>query len=108
MASNTSLIKKLQKAINGKGAKLLYHTSQWYSDKEDRPITVYSIKQAIWDDEKNKFINKELFSSTSQIQIVLYLRDYWYLLTDQELPTNNLMWNEIREKYIGGMLNART
>ena len=48
MAANITLIKKLQKAINSRGERLLYNTSQWYSDKQQRPITVYHIKKAMY------------------------------------------------------------
>ena len=53
-AANITLIKKLQTAINSKGEKILYNTSQWYSDKQKRPVTVYHIKKAVWDEEKQK------------------------------------------------------
>lgn len=96
MASNTTLIKKLQHAINDKGERLLYHTSQWYSEDEQRPITRYSIQQAVWDEDKGKFVNKLLFSASSQIQILLYLRDYWYNLNGWEIPNNNKIWNKIK------------
>ena len=77
----------------------MYSTSQFYSDKSDRPITIYHIKQAYWDEKKQKYLNQELFNSTSQIQIVLYLRDLWYSLNGKELPTDNEQWNELRERY---------
>lgn len=97
MASNTTNIKKLQKAINLKGYRLLYTTNQWYSKDEDRPVTIYSIKQAIWDVDRQKYCNIELFKSTSQIQIVLFLRDYWYKINKMPLPMNNEEWNTLRE-----------
>lgn len=99
MASNTTLIKKLQHAINDKGERVLYQTSQWYSEQQDRPVTIYTIKKAIWDVDKNRFTNIELFSSTSQIQIVLFLRDYWYEINNWEIPTDNQMWNNAKQQY---------
>lgn len=96
MASNTTMIKKLQHALNTKGCKVLYNTSQFYSKQQDRPVTVYHLKQAIWDDEKQKNKNIDLFKSTSQIQIVLYLRDLWYSVNNLEIPTDNEMWNNIK------------
>lgn len=80
----------------------MYSTTQFYSEKQDRPITVYHIKQAVYDDNKEKFCNQELFNSTSQIQIVLFLRDLWYSLNGIELPTDNEQWNAIRDRITKG------
>lgn len=99
-SSNITMVKKLQQAINTKGEKILYTTSQFYSNEQNRPVTIYSIKKAVFDEKKNKNVNIELFSSTSLIQIVLYLRDYWYELNGQDIPTDNEEWNKIREKQI--------
>lgn len=96
-SSNITMVKKLQQAINSRGEKILYTTSQFYSDEQDRPVTIYSIKKAIFDEKTNRNINIKLFSSTSLIQIVLYLRDYWYELNGQEPPTDNEEWNKIRQ-----------
>lgn len=98
MASNSVMIHKLQQALNMRGLRIMYSTSQFYSEKQDRPVTIYHIKQAEWDDGRGKFVNQELFNSTSQIQIVLYLRDLWYIVNGKELPTDNETWNAIREK----------
>lgn len=97
MNSNTVMIKKLRNAINNKGEKLLYNTTEFFSDDQNRPITLYIIKKAIWDDKRHRNRNVELFHSASQIQIVLFLRDYWYKLNDLELPVDNEMWNDIRK-----------
>lgn len=96
--SNSTMIHRLQNAINGKGYKLLYTTTQFYSDDQDRPVTQYHIKQSIYDPEKGRNRNEELFNSTSQIQIVLFLRDFWYNINGKELPTDNEMWNDIKKK----------
>jgi hypothetical protein len=97
--SNSTMIKKLQTAINGKGEKLLYNTSQFYSEDQKRPVTMYHIKKAVWDEQKQRNQNTELFKSTSQIQIVLFLRDYWYKLNNIPLPTDNPEWEKIKEKF---------
>ena len=98
MNSNTTMIKKLRGAINGKGEKLLYNTSEFFSESQQRPITVYIIKKAMWDEKRHRNKNVEIFHSSSQIQIVLFLRDYWFKLNGWELPTDNEKWNEIRAK----------
>jgi len=93
-------IKKLQRAINDTfNAKILINKTQYYSKDADRPLELLVVKQAIWDDEKNKFKNVELFRSASDIQIVLYLRDMWYELNGWEIPTDNEEWNKTKEDY---------
>ena len=98
MNSNTTMIKKLRSAINLKGERLLYNTSEFYSEEQNRTVTIYTIKKQVWNPKLQKNKNIELFHSTSQIQIVLFLRDYWYNLNGMELPTDNEKWNKIREK----------
>ena len=56
-------IKKLQRAINEKfGEKLLINKTQFYSKDSDRPLEVLVIKQAVWNEEKQRFKYTELFS----------------------------------------------
>ena len=96
MPSNSTNIHKLQRALNNKGMKILYSTSQFYSEEQNRPVTVYILKRAIYDETKGKNVNMELFKSTSQIQILLYLRDMWYEVNGMELPKDNKKWNEVK------------
>ena len=91
---------KLQLAINQNfGKKLTYNKTQFYSEDQDRPVTIHTIKQCIHDEGKkrNKYI--ELFSSCSQLQILLFLRDLWYELNGWEVPTDNEEWNKAKESY---------
>ena len=96
MPSNANMIKKLVGALNRKGLRILYTTSQFWSMTQGRPVTVYYIKQAVWDENKQKYVNVDLFKSPAQIQIVLFLRDMWYTVNGKELPQDNELWNEIR------------
>lgn len=99
--SNSTMIHKLQRAINDKfDQKILYNKTQFYSEQQDRPVTLYILKQAIWDEQKKRNANIELYSTTSQIQIVLYLRDLWYELNGWEVPTDNEMWNKAKAAYV--------
>ena len=95
--SNRVMIHKLQNAINSKGYKLLYEKSQFYSDSEDRPITIYRISQAVKPVGVTGHKKEKLFESTSMIQIVLYLRDFWYTINNQEIPTDNETWENIKK-----------
>ena len=99
--SNSVMIHKLQQAINSRGYKILYNKTQFYSDKQNRPITQYTIRQVV-DNKEETATNKkhtylELFKSCSQI--VLFLRDFWYQINGWEVPTDNQMWNEAKQKY---------
>lgn len=98
--ANPTMIHRLQHAINNKfGSRILYNKHQWYSEDQDRPVTQHMIKQAVYDEKIKKYRNVELFSSYSQIQIVLWLRDYWYELNGWEVPTDNEMWNNAKRLY---------
>ena len=78
MANNlTTLIKKLQMAINLTGRKLLYSTSQFYSEDQGRPITMYILHELKIDKKKRKEVKVQLFKTASQIQMLLYLKDMW-------------------------------
>lgn len=94
MAKFSQLAKRLQTAINQKsGTKLLINTQQWYSSDKGRPVTCYIIREGI---------DKQLetrFKTYSQIQMCLWLRDYWYTLNGWELPHDNLEWEELKRNY---------
>lgn len=96
-ASNRVMIHKLQNAINQRGYKLLYEKSQFYSDNEDRPITMYRISRAVRKENEKRHRKEKLFESPSMIQIVLYLRDFWYTISGQEIPTDNEAWEKVKE-----------
>lgn len=97
--NDIAIIRKLQMAINSKGEKILVNRSQFYSDKQQRPVNMFTIKKAYWDEDKEHMVNVELFSSVSQLQIVLFLRDYWYKLNNISVPTDNPIWEEAKRKY---------
>ena len=98
--SNSAMIHKLQQAINvNGGGPLMYNKTQFYSAQQDRPVTLYTVKKAIYDETRGRNSYKELFSSTSQIQIVLFLRDYWFEMNGWEVPTDNEKWNKAKEFY---------
>ena len=77
MNSCTVMIHKLQQALNTKGQKILYQTSQFWSVDQNRPVTMYHIKQAYYDDSVGKTKSTEIFKSASQIQVVQFLASMW-------------------------------
>lgn len=95
------LIKKLQKAINLKSeTKLLVNKTQLYHRDTGVITELLCVKKVLWDDEKQRNKYVELFHSPSDVQIVLYLRDYWYELNGWEIPTDNEEWNKAKKAYM--------
>lgn len=101
MQSNKAMIHKLQTAINMHGGCILIDKIQFYSAEQDRPISLYKICEPgeYINPEKNARRRKDiLFTTPSQIQVVLFLRDYWYHMNDKEIPTDNEMWEQIKKE----------
>lgn len=99
MSSYFNTAKKLQRAINTKfKLKILVNTTQWYSDDKDVPINMYTVRQVL-NNEKGKKATVELFKTYSTIQLVLFMRDFWYELNDWEIPTDNPRWEELKQRY---------
>lgn len=90
-ASNSTMIRKLQFALNQKGYRILSNRSQFYSEEQNRPVTMYKISQSVKDEKLGRYRHIELFSSASEIQIVLFLRNLWYLVNDKPIPKTNRM-----------------
>ena len=88
------------KAINREfpEERILFCTNQFYSEEQKRAITINIIKKVVYDD-KGKKSTIELYSSVSQVRIVLFLKDYWYQLNGWEVPTDNEEWNKAKEEY---------
>ncbi len=95
-ASNRTMINKLQTAINQHSGTILIDKVQFYSEEQERAITLYKIGVPTTENGRKK--KDILFQTSSQIQVVLYLRDYWYSMRGKELPTDNEMWNKIKEE----------
>ena len=105
-ASNVEMIRKLQIALNSKNMKILCNRSQFYSDQQKRPVTVYKVAQSVWNSSTGRYDHETLFSSASQIQVVLFMRNLWYAVNGNEIPPTNDMkgadefnrlWNQFAE-----------
>ena len=98
MAGNLAqIVKKLTLALNSNGYKLTYNVKQ-FMGQEGEPHNYYSICQAVWDEDKHKYLNQELYSSTSMVRIVLFLRDMWFTHNGWDLPADQEKWNELRKQ----------
>ena len=80
------------------GVKLLLDQRQWYHKDKDTAITVYTLYRVV-DADDTKRSKIKLFQTYSQIQLVLFLRDFWYELNGWEVPTDNEVWEEIKRRY---------
>ena len=91
MNSNSEMMRKLQIALNSKDMRILCNRSQFFSEVQNRPVTIYKISQSVWDASTGKNKHVELFSSASQIQCVLFMRNLWFLIQGKEIPPTNNM-----------------
>ena len=98
--AQTQTIKKLQRALQFEGEFILICTSQFYSIDKHKTVTRYHVKKQVQSlDDRNKSSMVELFSSCSQIQVTLFLRDYYYEVTGQEVPHDNEYWEQCKADY---------
>ena len=99
--NQSRIIRKLQKACNVVyDEHLCYNITQWYSDTHKREINRYTLHKQVYNEKTGKSDKVELFSTYSLLQMVFFLRDYWYMLNGIELPTDNEMWVEKRKETI--------
>lgn len=92
-------INKLQKAINSRNGRVIIDHTQFYSEQMKSAIPKYTIKQAYWNEDKSRTESYEIYSSYSQLQTTLFLRDYWYKMNNWEIPTDNEQWNKMKANY---------
>lgn len=99
MGKYLTTARKLQTACNERfGVHLLINQRQWFSKDKNRAVTIYTVLHSI-PGENKKDINTVLFSTYSQVQLVLFMRDYWYNLNGWEVPTDNEEWEAIKRQY---------
>lgn len=100
MADLRKTANKLIKALNTvAGYKLTFGNKQ-FMGREGFPINYYCLSQAVWDEERNKYVNEEIYSTTSMTRMVFFLRDAWYLYQGKVLPTDQEQWNGVRKGLI--------
>lgn len=90
-SSNSTMIYKLQVALNSRGMRILCNRSQFFSEQQNRPVTMYKISQSRHNPQTGKNTHVELFNSASEIQIVLFLRNLWYAVNGKPIPPTNQM-----------------
>ena len=97
MADYNQSVKKLIQALNSRGHNLLYAKKQ-FMGKEGMPHNLFELSRGCWNKEKGKYDTISIYKTTSLIRMVLFLRDMWFTENGQDLPTDNEMWNQIREQ----------
>ena len=85
--SNLDMIYKLQVALNAHNMRIILSRQQFFSEEQNRPVTIYKVSQSRATDIRVQHI--ELFTSASQIQIVLFLRNLWYAYNGNPIPPTN-------------------
>lgn len=98
MINSLAVANKLQMALLMKGERLLITTNQFYSNKLDRPVNIYTIKKVLYDNVKQKNQTIDLFSTTSRLYVALYMRDYWYEFNGWEVPHDDPEWEINKQK----------
>lgn len=99
MRGQYAMINKLQQALNARGEMILQRTTQFYSLDKKCPVTIYYVEKAYKDEEDpNRTKKNELFKTTSQLQVILFMRDLLNLSRGEPLPTDNQIWNDKRKE----------
>lgn len=92
-----NISKKLILALKTKGIRLTLANKE-FVDKKGVIHTLITLNNAEWDPDREKYVNRELYSTASPLRLTFYLRDMWYEVNGLELPTDQPQWNAIREK----------
>ena len=96
----TRIIQKLQRALTYEGELITINITEFFSVDKQKYVKRYHIKKQVQDpNNDNKSTMVELFNSCSQIQITLFLRDYYFELTGQEIPHDNPIWEAAKAKW---------
>ena len=87
--NNNNMIYKLQLALNRKGYQVLVNRTQFYSEQQQRPVTKYVCSQSRPNLMTGKNKHVTLFEAFSTIQMVLFLRNLWFMVNKREIPQTN-------------------
>jgi len=99
MASRKGMINTFQLAFNQAGYPILYHTTQFYSMRQHRPVTQYHLKWVVVDRETNRSQGVEIFNTYYQMWIIFFLRDLWDCINNRPIDTSNPYWEAYKKKH---------
>ena len=99
MASLLNTSKKFVKALNSRGYCVTYGSREFMA-KDNKIHNMNMLYLVQWNEEKQKYESMPLYSTPSLVRLVMYLRDFWFIINDMELPDDQLLWNELRGRLI--------
>lgn len=99
MASLLQTSKKLVKALNSRGYTITYGSREFMA-KDNTIHNMNMLYLITYNSEKHKYDSTPIYSTPSLVRLVMYLRDFLYIIDGKELPTDQELWNKIRQKLI--------
>lgn len=75
MARLNQTMRKLQTALLQLGKRVKINTRQFYSEDQDRMVTMYLVVLPEWSKEKLKMVDRELLKTCSTVEVVKFLAE---------------------------------
>lgn len=97
--SKVGSIRTFQRAFISIGKPIIYHTTQFYSPRQNRLITQYHIKKAVIDPETGRSSGEEIFNTYYQLYLIFFLRDLWDYVNGRPLDTSNVYWEKYKKEH---------
>ena len=97
--SKVGSIRTFQRAFISIGQPIIYHTTQFYSPRQNRLITQYHIKKAVIDPETGRSSGEEIFNTYYQLYLIFFLRDLWDYVNGRPLDTSNVYWEKYKKEH---------
>ena len=91
----TEITFKLIKAFELRGI-LISTESRSFMGRDGRLVKLQVLKNIYKDEETGEWKYDELFSSSSSVYVMCYIRDMWYIYNGWELPTGDSKWDAKR------------
>ena len=93
MASNyMKTARKLQIAINKKfKVRILFNTTQWYSDKKQDSINLYTVKRTDGDADKHQYVNTDIFSTLTAEEQAIKIKELKKQYNDMYIYIDDLI-----------------
>lgn len=87
----TALVTTLQKALmKNFGKQIFIAQEQFYSNEQQRYITMYVLQEPIWDSTHTHYTKQQILKTASQIDVAKYLGNlHKQLMQERELGLDN-------------------
>lgn len=90
--------KKLTTGIAFRHKRFITVSTKVFTGVEKKPHNLYIMSESVYNEDTKRYYNKEFYSTTSMVRVVMYLRDIWDILEGNELKTDQELWNQLREE----------